>query len=355
MNKEMAKKRFHFIDIVKGVGIFEFIIWHVLRNFYYYPPSTAVLQRLVFSVTGYFVFSAGFLIGGYYYSKIENGSDWQPILGRLCVRSLKLIFIMLFAGFVIAYLDSSNLLSSFQLSITKAISLFYVDRWDVPLQVLLAISVTLFFGFLIFVSCIKSRGMSVFFLIITISLLIYDFIAIKDFPYLWRYFFQGLMGIYVGSVFYNRVVSGKTSNKVLLIIGIVCFVLFALVELSVSLQQPLYYFFVLNVTAQFFAVVTFFIGSGLLLYLAYDIHGRSISFVAGSFSLLGKHSLFVYLVQIVIIDLLVIVYDGAKFTTQIEGFLYAMSLLILCVLICRLVEFLLRYKRVKFMYDLIFR
>lgn len=352
----MTKKKvkFVFLDLLKGIGIFEFILWHTFLNFYASPSLTSSLFRLMFSVTGFFVFSSGFLIGSYYYHRLYEGTEWGTIFRRLCIRACKLLTIVFTAGIIINYLNTSMFLMAVKKSVTDVFSLLYKDRWDISLQVLVSISLTLTLGYMLMVATVKNRYVNILFSIIALLIIIVDHGSPERVPYLWRYFFQGFLGIYIGIFFYKYIFSANIKKLTVFIIGITCLTCFALIEVYLIFSQQAFHFFVFTIGPQSFAVISFFLGFGMLSYLVYDINNRPLSLIGGSLSLLGKHSLFVYLLQIVIIDIVAILFKELRFSTQFGCLIFSLGLFIACILICKLLEILLHSAALKRVYTLVF-
>ncbi|MFZ5910584.1 MAG: acyltransferase family protein [Chloroflexota bacterium] len=345
-------KRYIFLDVVKGIGIIEYIIWHIFIKFYPPPVETVISFRLVFSVTGFFVFGSGFLLGSYYYQKIDN--NWLAILKRLCIRAGKLVLIMFVAGILMNFLYSRDLIASSRDAISSILTLFYLDSWDVPFQVLLAISLTLVFGFLVLLASVRRPYVQMLLAIVVIVIVTSNFTWIELYPYLWRYFFQGLVGVYVGALFYDQVLSNKHSNVKLLVMGSVGLSLFVLIEIFVTTSLNFYRFFLFNIAGITISVIIFFVGFAILTYLAYDLKQMPTFLVIKSLSLMGRYSLFVYILQILIIDIVAIVFE-MKLANQLEGLIASFLLIIICVLACNLLEKLLKYPRIKSLYALIFQ
>lgn len=351
----MQQKQYVFLDLLKALGIFQFIIWHTFINFYAYHPSAAFLYRSVFSVTGFFVFNSGFLIGCYYYGKLCHGMKWNLIMGRLFVRALKLLVIVMSAGFVVAFLSSKNILDAFNLSIGKIGKLFYADIWNVPLQVLVVIALTITVGYLILLLTSRSRLAGIVMMTGIVLVAVLDLVQSGKIPYLYRYFFQGLLGIYAGKAFYGLTAKETQPKGNLRYIAVCLILVFGIVEAFVVFSAPNYYFFTLKIIPQSIGVCSFFGGVGILCFRIFDSKKVIKNGMIDAVVHLGRHSLFVYLLQITIIDLIVILFKGATLKTELGCLVFSWVLFMFCVLSCQILKHLLRFRKVSYLYSLAFK
>lgn len=345
--------RLHFIDALKALGIFMFIIWHVFENFYGYAPVSSSLFRSVICVTGYFVFSSGFMIGFHYYNDKKYRINW--LWNRLGVRAAKLILIALTAGMVMTFLQNRQFNADLFTPLMNIISLFYTDRWDIPLQVLLAIGCTLIWGMI----CLRLRQtwiLGLVHLVVLGALFSWELLLNNRLPYLWRYVFQGYIGIFIGLFFINHVMvqeSEKKQSTILLMA--VSLSVFFFMEILVILDPKTYYIFLFDTILQAIMIASFFVGFSLLFRELLDTkRNDGILRVIRPFLLLGKHSLFVYLIQIIIINLILIVHP-LKILSSVECMTISIILFFICFAVTIGLDWLLRFTMIKSFYSAVFR
>jgi len=328
------------LDLLKGISIFSFIIWHVFENFYSYKSYEAELHRMQFFVTGYFVLSSGFMIGTHYYQKIINGIKWTSFFKRICVRALKLFFFVFVAGMVMRYLkDKSFSLKDVFIIIQDILSLSYKDRWDISMQVLIAVAVTLIFGYIIMIFFIKIKVSILISLAVLVILAVTDYNSSKHIPYLWRYVLHGLVGVEIGMIFHQYIYNGDLQKKQIYVTGITLFCIFLPVEFCVAYEKIFYEYMLFKIGPGILAVSIYAISLSLIFYARYDIEKASYNWATGGIIIAGNNSLFVYLLQISIINFLKIIFK-IRLDYQIECFVYSVIIFSVCIIICKFVIYL---------------
>ncbi len=346
--------RFHFIDALKAIGILLFIIWHIFENFYIHPPISSGLFRSVLFVTGFFVFSSGFLIGFHYYpiASLSGKIFW----GRLCIRAVKLFLIVLSTGLFLTIIKTRQIDIEFLSPFFNIFSLIYTDRWDVPLQVLIAIGITLIFGMLCII-LINNRWFILIISIFLFAVISWEFFTHCRLPYLWRYTFQGVIGIFTGILMSPQKISEISRNLKpnILATMIASLVVFFYMELQAILSPEKYILFLYNTFFQATMVTSFFIGFALFFLFFLDINRFNlIQSTSQQLLLLGKHSLFVYLLQIIVINLILLVYP-LELSSNIECISASIILFIFCLASTFLLEYLIKYAPFKILYSAVFR
>lgn len=349
------KNRYYFIDVLKTIGICQFIVWHVFVNFYQFPKFDSPIFRLNFSVTGLFVFLSGFIIGFHYFSTIRE-PDHLIIFKRLFLRALKLLLIVFLVGLVINSFHFNNLFHNSKDVLFSMLSLFYKDRWDISLQVLVAIAMTLNAGYVILFFG-NNRIFKFFMVFLVLCVLFSELILNHQFPYLWRYTLIGVSGIYVAEV-YKKIVllDRELMNKLIKPIALLFVYIFFLFECGVFKSKGFYLEALYKVSIQVIPVIAFSVGFSFFLYKIFDV-GKS-PFNSRGFqyfiSLMGKHSLFVYILQIVLINALDILISPS-IMKQSDCLQISFLILIFCIMSCLLLEWSLHNNIIKKVYIAVFR
>ena len=214
---------------------------------------------------------------------------------------------------------------------------------------------TITLGFLIILSGLKRRSLHIVYGVIFTILAIVDLFVSTNIPYLWRYFLEGLVGVYTGLLFFKEIVSGDGRRKFWMQLGVMCSVVFVVIELLVTLSYNHYNFFLFKLGPQTIAVFSFFCGLGLLLFRLLDIKQISIPFLREPLTLLGKYSLFVYLLQIIIINMIDLFVEDLHFDSQGKCLAFSIVLFLICLIICYLLNFSMRSSLIKRLYRIAFR
>lgn len=351
--KQMGR-RYFFIDALKSIGILMFIIWHIFENFYAHPAIMSGLFRSVLCVTGFFVFSSGFIVGFHYYQK-KDLLTGKELWWRLGSRAMKLALIVFAVGIILSMARNRNLGQAVLSPLLNIISLLYTDRWDIPLQVLIAIGFTLVLG-AIYLQFWGTRIFAFANILLFLCILGLELFTEIRLPYLWRYTVQGLAGIFIGILYIKKIMPIVIANRRSTIFGIMWFFMaaFLLIETQIVLSIDMYLLFLYNTVFQATIVISFFIGISLFFIFLGMTWGPEKSFAIRYGLLLGKHSLFVYLLQIIIINVVLILY-AIKLVSASECFIASVILMLLCLLVAVALEFFLQHLMVKKLYDVVFR
>jgi hypothetical protein len=352
-----SRDRFVFMDLIKGLAIFEFICWHVFEKFYANSPSSAPLYRILFSVTGFFVLSSGFMVGCHYYSKLKSskGSELGAIFFRICIRSLKLILIVVSANIVMLVLTSGYSSEGLLSLLRKVSSMIYIDRWDISLQVLLAIATTLIIGNLIVIAVNRYKYSGVVIFSVLLAIIFGDLTADSRIPYLWRYVLHGIFGVFVGIVFYEKILNAERSKCCIQFIAFNFLLIFISLSSIVALKSSTYDFFLYKLAPDILASSAFLLGFGCLFYLLYDVNSKTLSIVGRFVKNLGKNSLFIYIVQISLIDMIVILFPGYQLFDQLSCFALTFLIIVACIKFNIILDFIRKHHIVNRIYCLVFQ
>ncbi len=343
------------LDLLKGISIFSFIIWHVFENFYSYKSYEAELHRMQFFVTGYFVLSSGFMIGTHYYQKIINGIKWTSLFKRICVRAGKLFLFVFVAGLVMRYLkEKSFSLKDIFIIMQDILSLFYKDRWDISLQVLIAVAVTLISGYIMMIFFIKIKPAIFIGVTVLVILAVKDYKNSEYIPYLWRYVLHGLVGVGIGMIFHQYIYNRDLQKKQIYIIGITLFCIFLPIEFCAAYKKIFYEYMLFKIGTGILAVSIYTVSLSLMFHARYDIKKVPYNYVTQGIMIAGSNSLFVYLLQISIINFLKIIFK-IRFDYQIECLVYSVIIFSACAVICSLVIYLRRNTIIDRWYQIIFQ
>lgn len=344
------------IDISKGIGVLAFIVWHVFENFHYPNRYDAELYRFVFFVTGYFVFSSGYIIGSYYLEKLKKGQSWEIGFKRIFVRALKLLIIVLLANTAMAIRKSGHITSYDLVVITqKIISLLYVDRWDISLQVLLVIAATIVLGQILLYWFIKKRSAYLLSSIVLCFIFAIDYLTDGVFYYFWRYLLVGVTGVLTGAAFHSFFYTEHAGNTKFIFLGVVAIFLFSLFLFFTSISKAYYFIVMHDVGLHVAAVLSGFVGINILLYFKYDEKKKNPHGVMGFFRTVGQYSLMVYLLQIILINLFSMMGTPKSIETQTGNLLCALGIFAICLIFCHGLRFIRRYRFVNFVYGLVFQ
>ncbi|MCP4680246.1 MAG: acyltransferase [Deltaproteobacteria bacterium] len=307
--------RFSWIDFVKGVGIIYFIFWHCSSYFYEpglyaYPPT-----RFIHYATGMFVFLAGLLVGLHYLPQMKNNGSARKIFIRLFIRGLKIIA-MFFCGFLLkTFLTTRSLdLDGLVRILTSTASLFYIHRWDIPLQILFVIGLFLCASpLLLLVGHSKQHTKLA---IVGVGIGIVEFFLPSRIPYLWHYFALGVFGAIAGFYLGNNQKwihekVGKYSGRIFAVVF-----LFTLpIQIATTLSQDVYHLFLYGLLPNLTSISLNIILLGLpilaILDLSTNKHPKLLAAIS-PLVLMGQSSLFVYILQISILTVI----SGAHLVTR---------------------------------------
>ncbi len=354
----IEKNRLISLDIMKGIGIFIFIVWHVIINFTIWEVrSNSILFRSVFFITGYFVFLSGFNVGSYYYRKVLLGRNGLNIFKRILIRSIKLLCIVVVGGVCFESVTTRNftLLGIFEL-FKKILSLFYLDRWDISLQVLVVISLTIIVGYFIVIVYIKFNYSKYILIFLALAILAVDSVKGEQIFYLYRYLYQGILGVMFGLGFSSYFTNENPSKKNLILTSIGFFSILTITYVFLlSLDYVEYSSISTKLWLNSLTIICFLSSFGIPIYLLFDRGSSKIHFFMKIFVENGSNSLFVYVLQILIIDLAVIL--TGFYQIQSEWFLLFVSVLVfsLCSLSCMVLQALMKHSFVRNIYCYIFK
>lgn len=280
------------LDWIRGVGAAFFILWHSIDYFFAGEIADLPLGRAIFFTTGLFVFAAGFLLGFHSFS-----SDAAPSFAarrRLALRGGKLL--ALFLGAKVVFLTMKRGipdLSGLSQGFSDSFSLLYKDRWDQPLQVLAVLGLLIIVAPYLYPLVARPRRAAAVFCLVGVGVL--EFAAGGSLPYLWRYLAAGAAGLVAGGAVEEARVSAKTAWA----LWAACLaVLVGLCAVAVS-DAELYERLLKGTLANGVASAAVFAVLGIPAHLVWGRYAPP-GPVAGV-CLMGEMSLFVYLLQIVVI------------------------------------------------------
>lgn len=349
------------LDIMKTIGIIAFIIWHCYENFYGPTCHHSPFMRVTFFATGLFIFLSGANVGIHYNDKLR--ADRSGALRKISIRSSKLLIIVFLANIVVAIIAKkqfSSLLALFLDVATRLLSLLYLDRWDISLQVLLVIASGIMLNSLIISFCWHHSdrcGISylkcIIFFVPLVLLFLFDVLNGGHLPYFWRYLPLSYLGAVAGVVVHEMIrtnllstCSKRTLLSIILFACILAGTFMVASFLSLKIAETILY----ETIPYHIMVLSIFVGLGGIAYLLLD-NGLSYS-LHKYFYLMGEYSLFVYLLQIIIINLL------SMFVRGESSNLVAISLSIFITVICLCstiaLDRLVGYQKINKIYRLIF-
>jgi len=269
------------LDFIKGSGVIVMIIHHSLD---YFSPG-AFVHRYVRFVTGLFILVTGFLVTNIYLTKYDITRDKKKISLRLNLRGIKILtlFIVLNLGIKLFITEdlafySSNLLNSLY-------TVFIAGNYKIiDFSLLIPISYILItLGIMIFV-CNKR----IWILIpISVCLLIYCSITVleQQTAYNLRYVVIGITGAAIGFI-QKKKCRWLHDNWYYIIF------IYGLYTLTITFVRLLYPIYVASVLINF-----------AFLYMLGTLLNTDTLFM-NSIVLLGNYSLFGYLFQIAVLQIL---------------------------------------------------
>jgi hypothetical protein len=350
MNQSNTDIRINALDYVKGLGIIFFIYWHAIS--YTYSPGVWATPsgRFVHCATGMFIFIAGVLVGFHYSRKSASGNSSRKVYTRLVIRGLKLIAYFLTGYFLKQFVEQKVL--NFQLLetvITNSVSLFYKDRWDLPLQILFVIG-----SYLISASAalwLESRGWTNIIVTAIVSAFIVEAIIKQPLPYFWHYFLVGLSGEMGGLLMRRHWFALRERLESRFVkIYLPILTVFLIIDLGAAASEFTYQLFLSWTSLNLFSVIMNVLGMGLPFFRKVDIQNRKLYYFSW-LSKLGQYSLLVYLVQISILMI------GKTVGLFPFGYSYWVPVFIAIslILVCLIVSSLTHIGRKNAQFDYIYR
>jgi hypothetical protein len=336
------------IDALKGFGVMSFIVWHCYANYYKYSQASSAFFRSVLFATGLFVALSGFVVGYHYYSKLQKGYSVRYLFRRIIIRSLKLSFYVFLAGVAVSVLDSKNYRIGQPLR--EIFTLFYLDRWDIPFQILFVISIGLLGDFFVLLfllrfgqSCLLMFG--IFFLAVFFG----DFLFDGHLPYFWRYLPLSIMGTLLGFIATNYLNRNISTRMVAFFIGV-----FIVLCVQSILYKESYYYILFKIGPYHVLIMSLIIGLGSLAHSPWCTKRWSPLRISRPLALAGQYSLLAYFTQIIIRVSLFFI-KANSLSNDAVIILLALVVTILCGMWILVVNYSRRYKRVNLAYDLFFK
>jgi hypothetical protein len=287
VSKVRAPGRITELDFTKGALVLIMVLYHWL-NYFYAPQDSRYLRFL----TPSFIFITGFLISSVYSSKYGTSDPRLP--RRLTYRGLKLLALFLLLNVVITLIlggsDAGKVLLS-QLSTRNAVSVFVTGNVavagvgrSVAFYILVPIAYLLLLSSILFVVC-----------------------------RFYKYAFHAVCAGCLLSILILRLIGIESANLELLTIGLLGVIVghIPMARINTFVKHPYslaatYAGYVAAIAVWNVTYVLQIIGVCLSLMILYSLGWRSeeTESVRGRVILLGKYSLFGYVAQIAILQLL---------------------------------------------------
>jgi fucose 4-O-acetylase-like acetyltransferase len=346
------KGRYVSIDLLKGVGVISFIAYHVGERFSENRYTDVWYLAQVF-VTSFFIFSSGFMVGFHYYHLNSTRSEYFLTAKRLLIRAGRLFtLVFLFGTSKSVAIDGLSILSSFKNSFYIISSLVIIDRWDVPFQALLVISLTLAASAVLLSAYRSNPNQLYLFVFLYTSLFIgIDCFTQLRLPYLWRYIPHGILGIPIGIFFKNYIFNpNRTHNRRLLLnAGYISMFLFLIFEIFVLSSTPAYDFVKDRLFPNIIMNLCFFSGFGLIFHVYFD-HINTTNYALRLLKYMGKRTLLIYIAQGILINV------ASKFFfqphTQSDTITITFAILAASLLCCLLTDLASRLSIFRVFYNL---
>ena len=336
---QMSNRLFS-LDFLKGFGIITFILWHCYAYFFKYPQGYSPVHRSTIGVTGLFIFLSGFIVGNHYYSKLAKTKNMAAIAKRLFVRAVKLIFVVVSANLLVAVLlerrfDYGVLVDTFR----NLISLVYMDRWDISFQILIVIALGLMCTLPVILLHVRYGNRSSYlFLLLLAGLYIFDALYTGHLPYLWRY-----LPLSVAGSLFGLLLTGGYKRSIIFAYGLVCSVIATSLCIASVLSSKWSDYILFETGPYAIYVMTTFIAIGSFAYYILDVRKYMPRWLEKSVILTGQQSLFIYILQIVIIRLSALSLGVNTIVSDYKIVALAAAVFACCVALGNLVDWLRKY------------
>jgi hypothetical protein len=301
------------LDFVKGSCVIGMIIHHTLDYF----PVSVLLHKYVRFITGSFVFVTGFLVTSIYLAKYDIVKERNKISFRLVSRGLKILFLFSALNIAIELIIDQNIdFRAFELSgiLSKFYTVYFFGSYKiVAFELLIPISYTLILtGIMVFT--LKEKIYLVLPLSITLFLYCSYFFFYQNAAYNLRYLTIGLLGTAFGLIPFKKI--DKLRKHWYIVSGI--FIVHLIILIYTRLYYPIY---VLNVV--FSLMFLYMLGSKII----------SNNIFIYNIILLGKYSLFAYLLQIAVLQIIarILPFRYLITTRAIAGFIVTLASVMLSV------------------------
>lgn len=328
------------MDFLKGFGIITFILWHCYAYFCKYPQGYSPVHRSTIGVTGLFIFLSGFIVGNHYYSKLAETKDMAAITKRLFARAVKLILFVVSANLFVAVLlerrfDYGVLVDTFR----NLFSLVYKDRWDISFQILIVIALGLMCTLLVILLRVRyGTRSSYLFLMLLVGLYIFDALYTGHLPYLWRY-----LPLSVAGSLFGLLLTGGYKRSIIFAYGLMCSIIATSLCIASVLSSKCSDYILFETGPYAIYVITTFIAIGSFSYYILDVRKYMPRWLEKSVILTGQQSLFIYIVQIVIIRLSALSFGANMIVSDSKIVGVATVIFAGCVALSNLVAWLRRY------------
>ena len=346
--------RLRSLDFIKAYGIIAFIIWHCYVAYYIHSPDDSPIKRYFLFATGFFILLSGFTVGLHYKKAIDFGVYY--IIKKNGFRAIRLLFYMMGANLSVYFVFTQKVEFRGVIELfPKIISIFYLDRWDISLQVLIVIGLGMILN-TIFIFLYEKHGSSItVFLIVCISIFsLIDLFKQHRFPYLWRYLPLSTSGMILGIYFNNELLKNTINTRVYLILGVAFTTVATYLSFASAYSIKYYSYFLSRVGAYQLLNISLVIGIGFLSYFYLDTGKGQWKYLRPLFTIIGEYSLFVYILQITIINVGHLIVSRSAFQTDLSILKLSMIILIICYILTNILDNLRRLPFINRVYKIFF-
>jgi hypothetical protein len=339
------------LDFLKGFGIITFIVWHSYAYFYKYPQGYSSVHRITIYATGLFIFLSGFLVGNHYYPKLVKTKDIALITKRLLARAVKLTSYVVIANLLVAVLlERRSIYGAFVDTFRNLFSLVNKDRWDISLQILIVIALGLLCTLPIIILHERYGNRSSYiFLILLAGLYVFDAFYSEHLPYLWRYLPLSIAGSLLGLF-----LTGDYKRNTILACGLTCLIIATSLCVASALSSRCYDYILVETGPYAILIVTIFMAIGSLAYYILDLRKNMPFWLKKSLIIAGQQSLFIYIVQIVMIRLFALFLGANMIASDSKIVALAATIFLGCVALSNLVDWSRKYTLVDKLYRFLF-
>lgn len=349
----LASSRLSSVDFLKGFGIISFILWHCYDYYYLIGNTRPPLNRFILYTTGIFIFTSGFIVGYHYFEKfIISPHDVQYVITkRLYIRAVKLVCYVYIVNLISIIIKTKNLsIYALEKTVTLIISLFYLDRWDISIQVLIVIALGLAISPIILYAYARYKGLvSKLIILLIMALCLYDCINTGWLPYLWRYLPLSIIGIPFGNYF-RKMGSRQKLEKYYY------FYLFTFIGLCLisAVSSRCYEYILFETGPYLILVIAVFLSVTITAFKFIDEQRTSPLLINKVISLLGQYSLMIYIVHLIIIRVVSEIIGHKRFESNACVILIALILLIISINIVYITSYVRKNTYVDKLYRFLF-
>ncbi|WP_165066827.1 acyltransferase [Paludisphaera rhizosphaerae] len=349
VTRSVRRMRFLSLDMVKGVGVLSFILWHAMAYFHQSGAESAPAVRFTHYATGLFVFVTGFILG------LRGQADKRPLLPASSVwRASRLLLICLAAGIAKQALQGRVLSSSLVLvPLWEICSLGMVSRWDVPLQVLVVIAAVLLLAPFVVEAC-RGRRFAAIVFAAALPLALEPTLRLRV-PYLWHFLLLGVWGTLIGvGLAQNRERALAALQRLPGPAFAVSALAYLWLQLGVTTHEAWYVAALFTMAGNLASVVINVCFWGGPTLVRHDLGGEPAGGIVRVLALLGRHSLFAYVLQIVALNAVRASGLATPSASALPAALVTAAIAALCLAACSAIELARRLPRFEIGYRTLF-